>query len=462
MDNTSVSFLDCGIPADFIRRTRSLMGDAECEALCRALTEAAPVSVRINVAKGCAAPDGGRRVPWSDSGYYLPARPSFTFDPLFHAGCYYVQEASSMFLSEVLRQCVSAPVLMLDLCAAPGGKSTLARSVLPQGSLLVANEVVRSRANVLAENMIKWGHDGVVVTNSDAVDFARLGSIFDVILADVPCSGEGMFRKDVEARKEWSEENVNLCWQRQRRIVADIWPSLKPGGILVYSTCTFAREEDEDNVAWIASELGAESLPLYICGEWNVTGNLAGGDFPVYRFLPHKTEGEGLFMAVLRKSPAEALRSGSKKCGKQSKGFPKELKRWVCGADELDFTVDGGLASAFSKPWSAVLQLMKSTVRVVHAGITLGELKGRDWQPHHSLAMSIRLAQDAFPQHELSLDEAVAYLRREAVSLDASSPKGYVLLTYREHPLGFVKNIGSRANNLYPNEWRIRSARREL
>ena len=178
----------------------------------------------------------------------MGCRPAFTFDPLFHAGCYYVQEASSMFLDRVIRQYVTSPSVMLDLCAAPGGKSTLARAALPEGSLLVANEVMRNRSQVLAENLVKWGHPDVVVTNNDPADFAGLGPVFDVILTDVPCSGEGMFRKDETAVAEWSTDNVDLCWKRQRRIVADIWPCLKEGGILIYSTCTYNREENEDNV----------------------------------------------------------------------------------------------------------------------------------------------------------------------------------------------------------------------
>ena len=460
-----VSNEEWGFPADFVNRTRALMGDAECEALCKALAVTAPISIRVNAAKVFDAPHGSRTVPWADGGFYLSSRPAFTFDPLFHAGCYYVQEASSMFLTQVIGQYVKEPALMLDLCAAPGGKSTLARSVLPNGSLLVANEVVRSRANVLAENLIKWGHDGVVVTNNDAADFARLGCIFDVVLADVPCSGEGMFRKDEGARKEWSEENVNLCWQRQRRIVGDIWSCLKPGGLLVYSTCTFNREENEDNVEWIANELGAEVLPLSICDEWCITGNMAGKGFPVFRFLPHKSEGEGLFMAVLRKLPgATSSNHGVRRYGKRDKQvavFPKELKGWIRQAEGFEFSVDNGVATAFRKSWNVVFQQIRASLRVVHAGITLGEMRGREWQPAHCLAMSVMLEQKVFASQELSLDEAIAYLRHEAIVLNPSAPRGYVLLTYKGHPLGFAKNVGNRANNLYPNEWRIRSVQRQ-
>ena len=444
------------IPTEFIRRTKDLIGEDECKALVNALEANPPVSIRVNEAKGFTLPPLTDRLLWSSNGYYLSVRHSFTLDPLFHAGCYYVQEASSMFLEHVLKQLVKGPVTMLDLCAAPGGKSTLARSVLPEGSLLVANEVVRSRAQVLVENMIKWGHDGVVVTNNDAKDFRRAGVMFDVVLTDVPCSGEGMFRKDEGARAEWSVDNVSLCQQRQRRIVADIWDCLKPGGLLIYSTCTFNREENEDNVEWIAAELGAEPVGIDIPEEWNVTGNLVGGEFPVYRFLPHKTKGEGLFMAVLRKTSEDCIKPTRLKKDKPSTAFPKELKRWVNIPDKYAYELNGNLANAFPKQSYQHYLSLKSSLKIIHAGIILGEMKGKDWQPSHSLAMSTSLNTDAFPTTNLSLEQSLSYLRSEAIVLDNSLPKGYVLLTYAHHPLGFAKNIGNRANNLYPNEWRIR------
>ena len=268
------------LPQAFIERTRQLLGDEAYTPFEEALQTETPVSIRPNRMK-CSQPVEGEPIPWAASGSYLKNRPTFTFDPLFHAGCYYVQEASSMFVERVLQEYVKEPVVMLDLCAAPGGKSTLCRSTLPEGSLLVANEVMRNRSQILAENLIKWGHPDVVVTNNDPADFKELTHLFDVILTDVPCSGEGMFRKDQVAVDEWSVENVDICWKRQRRILADIWPTLKPGGILIYSTCTFNREEDEDNVSWIAKELGADVLPVSIENDWGITGNLIGKDFPV-------------------------------------------------------------------------------------------------------------------------------------------------------------------------------------
>ena len=219
------------LPSEFEARSLEWMGEETYRALEAALQTEPPISIRVNRNKWDEEVTGVC-VPWSFTGLYLPKRPTFTFDPLFHAGCYYVQEASSMFVEQVLRTYVTEPVVMLDLCAAPGGKSTHARSVLPEGSLLVANEVMRNRSQVLAENLIKWGDSRVVVTNNDPADFTALTELFDVILTDVPCSGEGMFRKDPVAVDEWSMDNVQICWQRQRRILADVWPALKPGGLL--------------------------------------------------------------------------------------------------------------------------------------------------------------------------------------------------------------------------------------
>ncbi len=454
------------LPQAFIERTRQLLGETQYPQFEEALQTEIPVSIRPNLAK-CHAKAEGEPIHWASSGMYLKTRPTFTFDPLFHAGCYYVQEASSMFVEKVLREYVKEPVVMLDLCAAPGGKSTLCRSVLPEGSLLVANEVMRNRSQILAENLMKWGHPEVVVTNNDPADFTDLTHLFDVILTDVPCSGEGMFRKDQVAVDEWSLENVDVCWKRQRRILNDIWPALKPGGLLIYSTCTFNCEEDEDNVAWIARELGAEILSVPVEESWGITGNLAGKDFPVYRFLPHRTKGEGFFLAVLRKHEGEVetiqLRLEKKKKGKDAKGkapqlvVPKEVKSWLKEAGRFEYTVKETSLHAFPKAFSDVYALLEQHVKVIHAGVTIGEWKGKDLVPHHSLAMSTALEEGVFPRTELTYEQAIAYLRKEGLVLDASVPRGYVLVTYQQVPLGFVKNIGNRANNLYPQEWRIRS-----
>ena len=305
------------LPIDFITRTRALLGN-EFDSFEAALQADVPVSIRINEKKGTPAPSMSgapcERVAWCDTGYYLPERLSFTFDPLFHAGAYYVQEASSMFLEQAIRSHVKTPVRCLDLCAAPGGKSTHLAAYLPEGSLLVSNEVIRSRSHILAENIAKWGNPDCIVTNNDPEEIGRLTHFFDVIVADVPCSGEGMFRKDTDSTGEWSVANVALCAGRSRRIIHDIWNALKPGGLLIYSTCTYNTEEDEENIHHITEELGAEALPIPVKAEWQTTGPLKYGH-PVYRFFPHKTRGEGFFLAALRNADGETeeIRYKSKK-----------------------------------------------------------------------------------------------------------------------------------------------------
>lgn len=470
------------LPLPFQHTIRQLLGEAEAACFFAALSDEPSVSIRLNPFKPLPQTTGlteSAPIPWCATGRYLAQRPSFTFDPSFHAGCYYVQEASSMFLEQALRRYVTGdPLVMLDLCAAPGGKSTHARSLLPPGSLLVANEVIRQRSQILAENLTKWGDPDVVVTNNDPADFFPLSAFFDVVLADVPCSGEGMFRKDPDAVGQWSPENVELCSQRQRRIVSDIWPCLKPGGLFIYSTCTYNTQENEENIRWMRDELGAEVLPLEIPDEWHVSGNLlAGTDFPVYRFLPHRTRGEGFFLALLRKprctddddslppsySTSRKPRKGTSK-GDRSATVNKEqlaaLRGWLCEADDYELLMSEGAApsvTAFPRLHSERLAALRSALRILQAGLPLAERKGKEWQPVHPLAMSRLLNRSAFPTAAITREQAIAYLRKEAIVLPEGTPRGVLLLTCQEIPLGFVKNVGNRANNLYPQEWRIRN-----
>jgi 16S rRNA C967 or C1407 C5-methylase (RsmB/RsmF family)/NOL1/NOP2/fmu family ribosome biogenesis protein len=465
------------LPEAFAQYTKGLLGEEGYEKLASAIAQEPAVSIRTNPLKPLDEAIAGERVAWSDYGIYLDDRLTFTFDPLFHAGCYYVQEASSMFVERALRSYAgSEPVKMLDLCAAPGGKSTHALSVLPEGSLLVSNEVMRNRAQILAENITKWGAPATVVTNNDPSDFTPLTSFFDIILTDVPCSGEGMFRKDEVAISEWSEENVETCWQRQRRIISDIWPALKPGGLLIYSTCTFNTKEDEENVSWIAEEFGAEILPVNTEESWGITGNLLpGSDFPVYRFIPGRTRGEGFFLAVLRKPEGEdeeeapRLKADKKRNKKQngggkgktqptvSKAQLAEAAEWVKSDAGLTLVADELNISALPTDYIDDIEILKQNLKVMQAGVSIGEVKGKDILPSHALAMSSALRSDAFERCEIEYDRAIAYLRKEAIALPSEVSRGYVMLTYRDIPLGFVKNVGNRANNLYPQEWRIRS-----
>lgn len=454
------------LPEDFVAYMRTLLGE-EYREFAAALEQPSPTSIRVNPRKRTFA--GNSLVPWCKNGLYLSQRPVFTFDPLFHAGCYYVQEASSMILGEVTRQHVTAPSLALDLCAAPGGKSTQLLEALPAGSLLVANEVIKSRAAILRENIVKHGNPNVIVTNNDPTDFRKQNNLFDVILVDAPCSGEGMFRKDPKAVEEWSKRNVDICQQRQRRIVADIWPCLKPGGLLIYSTCTYNLLEDEQNATWICQELGAEPVAVPTPTAWHIGGSMDGSGLLALRFLPHKTKGEGFFMAVLRKNNSDdevPTRQASFKKGKKGKSaaqslkIPNELRGWVIPSalDDYDFFRIGDTITLFPKRWKNVLDSFHQ-LRVIYHGTHIAEIKGTKPLPAHALAMSTLIRSDAFPQLAVDYDKAIAYLRRDCLSL-SSPTHGFMLVTYENTPLGFVKSLGNRMNNLYPQEWRILSDRR--
>lgn len=449
------------LPDSFTQYTRQLMGDALFGRLLDGLAEEPPVSIRTNPAKCRLKPAGGQPVPWCGCGYWLPWRPAFTFDPLLHAGWYYVQESASMFLHRVISQYVTRPVRMLDLCAAPGGKSTCALGALPEGSVLMCNEPEPRRAHILAENIMKWGLPGVIVTNSLPRDYARSGLKFDVVLCDVPCSGEGMFRKDPASIGEWSAQNVERCAALQREIVAGAWQCLRPGGLLVYSTCTFNARENEENVAWICSELGAELLPADSDEAWGVGGSLSAAlPGPVCRFIPGVSRSEGLFMAAMRK-PADAGGTEPTTRRRQRKSrtpaaAPAQAA-WLRRPADFDYFSGQDSIVAVPKSLTPLYDTAQDTLRVVHAGVTLGTLRGRDVVPHQSLALSVELADDAFPRAELTHDDAISYLRRLPVSLPEGTPRGFVLATCGGAALGFVKSLGARANNLYPQEWRIRS-----
>lgn len=420
------------LPKEFEEYTRSLMGEELYSKLISGLAATPPVSIRLNpfkVAKDAYLEDEEQLnglqltpVPWAKDGYLLSERPSFTLDPLFHAGAYYVQEASSMLLDFIIRQLIKEPVTMLDLCAAPGGKTTCAMAALPEGSILYSNEPIRTRANILAENVMKFGHPDIIVTNNYAKDYAKAKKTFDVILTDVPCSGEGMFRKDPNAINEWSTSNVDSCWKIQRSIVEDIWQCLKPGGILIYSTCTFNAHEDEENVQWIIDNLGADPIALEgVKEEWNITGALKG-NLPVYRFIPGKTKGEGLFMAVMRK-----------------KGEPTQ----------------GSTPTILKK--ERKISMKEKGLKVMTHGINPPTQKGKKTIPDISLALSINQKENDYPHIDVDRQTAINYLRREAITLPADTPRGIVTITYKGLGLGFANNIGNRANNLYPQEWRIKT-----
>ncbi len=441
----------------------ALMESIGLPELPAALAEGEPeVSVRFNRRKKPVHFDDGKEsVPWCEDGVYLSERPSFTLDPRFHQGRYYVQEASSMFHAHVM-DCLTrgsdVPLKVLDACAAPGGKTTAVIDHLPEGSVIVANEYVPSRAAVLRENIIKWGSPDVIVTRGDTSSLGRLKGMFDVIIADVPCSGEGMMRKDPEAVAQWSPGLVDECAGRQWEIVGNLWRALRPGGVMIYSTCTFNREENEEMVERIISELGGESVEIPVDPSWKITSGLST-DAHCYRFIPGRTRGEGLFVSVIRKdgevTAKEKSPGGKKKNGKE-RPVPPVVKDWIASPDDYLFTTDGERITAFPSRHAGLLKAVAAEVDVIHEGVPLATVKGRDLIPTHALAMSTALDKQSMVTAEVDRETALRYLHGESPVLPEGTPQGYVLLTFEESPLGWVKNLGRRTNSLYPPQWRIR------
>lgn len=417
-----------------------------------------PTSIRINPLKSDRK--DLEKILWTDFGYYLEQRPSFTFDPLLHGGAYYVQEASSMFLEQALKQTVdlSRPLKVLDLCAAPGGKSTHLLSLLNNQSLLVTNETIRSRATILAENIQKWGSNNVIVTNNDPEDFQKLEGFFDVIVVDAPCSGEGLFRKDPHASKEWSEESVELCALRQQRILNQVWPSLKENGILVYCTCTYNEKENEENLNWLVKEKKAESLKLKVESEWNieeVRKNSATG----YRFYPHKTKGEGFFISVIRKKDEQHKTSIHRK--KTFDHPPTKIKErlsdWVKNSEEVEFIKHDELILALPQAYLFEIEFLSKFLKVIQKGTAVATAKHDKLIPEHAFALSDKINQENFNSIELTLEEAIAYLRKDVLNL-TSEKTGFTLMNFQNVPIGWANLLGNRMNNLYPSAWRIRAS----
>ena len=437
----------------FIEQLHGLVPD-EWEALVEAITSSEPsVAVRVNDARGVGVPDGARRVPWCGQGFYLADRPAFTFDTDWHAGRYYVQDASSMFIAHVIGSLIHEPVRYLDLCAAPGGKTTAAMQALPQGSLVVANEIVPPRARVLADNVIRWGNPRCVVTSNAPAHYGKLTHFFDVIATDVPCSGEGMMRKDDEAVAQWSPALVEQCAQRQREILTDVWQALRPGGLLIYSTCTYNRQENEEMADFIVRELGATSLEVSIEPSWNIHPAI-GSDCHCYRFMPHRVDGEGLFMAVFRKD-GDAPRQDIRIKEKISRKAEEMGKNWLSRPDEYVIEQQCDLSIAVPQDIRREVSALRASLNVLHAGVELATVMGRKTVPHHALAMSTAQAQDAFPMCEVDYPTALRYLRGESITVDGL--RGYVLIAHQGAVLGFANNLGNRANNLYPKPQRILS-----
>jgi 16S rRNA C967 or C1407 C5-methylase (RsmB/RsmF family)/NOL1/NOP2/fmu family ribosome biogenesis protein len=443
-------------PQDFIKREQAQLGD-QWNDFVKAHQQPSPISIRYNAFKS-SLPFHLQKVPWTRNGVYLSERPSFTLDPSFHAGKYYVQEASSMFLEQAFTQSndLSKALNVLDLCAAPGGKSTHLLNLINDESLLVSNEVIQSRAAILSENLQKWGLSNVVVTNNDPKDFQRLPGFFDVIVVDAPCSGEGLFRKDPEAAKEWSQDNVALCAKRQRRILNDVWPALKTGGILIYSTCTYNEFENEENIHWLQQEFNVEPVRLNIDETWSIHA-IETPSFFGYRFFPHRVKGEGFFISVLRKldEQPESRLSTKNIFTEPSKKIKDQLAEWVVRSDQKIFINRNDRVQFFPKGKNAEIEFIVKNLHVVLAGTFIATIKHDKLIPEHGLALSVELNRKMFNTIPLEKMEALQYLRKESISF-IPNKKGFALITFEDMPLGWVNVLDNRLNNMYPSEWRIR------
>jgi NOL1/NOP2/sun family putative RNA methylase len=443
-------------PEAFQNNLSQILGD-EYPAFLAALELPAPTSVRLNPKKATklTSLEIADNVPWSKTGRYLTQRPVFTLDPAFHAGAYYVQEASSMFVEHVFEQVVdrTKPLKVLDLCAAPGGKTTHLASLLGENDLLVANEVIKSRLAILKENLQKWGFSNIIVSNQDPETFADLEGFFDIVLVDAPCSGEGLFRKDPAAVSEWSESHVQMCSARQRRILSAAAMLVAPGGFLIYSTCTYNASENHENVKWLNRTLDFETAEVTVPAEWGISIKEN-----CFQFFPHKTKGEGFFIAALRNLSRDArFVKGKPDLNRLRREQRAVLKDWIKPDvfEELEFFYknDGNIvairASLLSEYGSVLRALSKRS-----SGIEIGIFKGKDFVPSHAFALSDLIAND-LDRLELSENQALRFLKKENFEFEAGKD-GWLLVTYGGLGLGWIKKIGDRINNYLPTEWRIR------
>lgn len=439
------------LPQKFLERIQKDLS-TEANLLADALLKQAIISVRCNPIKSFKH-SWNQPIPWCNTGYYLNTRPIFTLDPLYHAGAYYSQEASSMII-DYLFDLFFHPndtIKVLDLCAAPGGKTTLLMSKLNRESYLVSNEYITARASILQENIMKWGTGNVFVTNNEASHFSKLKNHFDLIAVDAPCSGEGLFRKDEAARTEWSENNCSICEERQEKIVQEVWDALKPGGYMFYSTCTFNKEENENMLLKLKNKIGFVSIQVDFPKEWGIT-SVQAEDIFGYQFYPHKTAGEGFFIAVLQK------KQDSQGAHSKSMGLPKEIKEEAARVvirPELKTILFREEITALTPAMFEDFIKIDKQLNLKYAGTSIGTIIKGKLNPSHALAMSPYLNQDAFEKINLNKQEALMFLSRKEFNIE-SKTLGWMLICYENTPLGFIKHMGNRWNNYYPMSWRIR------
>ena len=446
------------LPELFVENMRQTLGD-EAESLFAALDTPASVTIRHNPNKMRARFEG-EAVGWSPMGLYLDSRPQFTLDPLMHAGAYYVQEASSQFVGYLLRDDMLDGARVLDMCAAPGGKTTIYSSLVGRSGLVVANDISHNRALALADNVQRWGMGNVLVTCNEPSHIGAFEHWFDVVAVDAPCSGEGMFRKMDEARSEWSWAAVGQCAQRQREILAEAWRALKPGGKLIYSTCTFNSEEDEGVVKWLMEEYGDEVVAaprVEVDDKWGIKCADIGA-FQCFHFYPYLVRGEGFFAAVAVKRAGDVKRVTPKARRKvmtslTNKELP-EVARWVDDAKRMVFRVVGDMIYGYDAAVAEEVQVLSESLSVVYSGVAMGQLFKGKLKPEHPLALFIGRAEGVVPEVEVSLEDALDYLRRQDIAA-AQFDEGVNVVMYEGRALGFIKRIGVRCNNMYPKALRI-------
>jgi 16S rRNA C967 or C1407 C5-methylase (RsmB/RsmF family)/NOL1/NOP2/fmu family ribosome biogenesis protein len=447
------------LPEKFVERVCRDMGAEQGEALCHSLLADMPTSIRLNPRKPFAQPEG-ESVPWNKYGRYLAVRPSFTLDVGFNAGTYYVQEAGSQFVGHILEGMDIEGARLLDMCAAPGGKTTLYSTLVGEQGLVVANEIVRNRAAILADNVRKWGVGNVVVTNNEPRHIAAFENWFDIVAVDAPCSGEGMFRKDEQAREEWSEGNVKMCAARQAEILDEAWRTLADGGLLIYSTCTFNHDENEGTIRALAERVEGEiesAEEIHCPEDWGIVCGREGV-WQTFRFYPHRTKSEGFFAAVARKKEGVVRRQSPKPRRKifalPAKGDVEELSRWVDDGAEMAFRQIGDTLYGYHRSVVDDVVALSEVLSVIYSGVCMGQIFKRKLRPEHALALFVGMNDAAVPSVEVSEADALDYLRRQDISA-SQFEEGINRVMYRGVAIGFVKRIGARCNNMYPKDLRI-------
>lgn len=485
---------------DFISSLSALHG-VDSEVLCEALGTMPGVGVRRNHRKDADNPlleilAGADCTPvsWCGDGYILSERPRFSHDPLWHAGAYYVQDSSSMIYQQLASKIAekimtegsnSQPLRVLDFCAAPGGKTTALINGLPFGTQIVANEFVAQRGKILRENLEKWGYPFVITTGAASSQYVGLPPMFDIVAVDAPCSGEGMMRKDEDARRQWSEGLVRECSSLQKEILTDLADIVRPGGYLIYSTCTFNMAENEENSRFITDTLGFEPVGIASLHLEGIDGGRCGtplraltDDVEALRFMPHVTPtGEGQYVSVFKRRDdasdesstplpsKKPVKKDKKKGGRQEIAITKKMKDtldiWIRKDVNPSYICSGNLVTMLPEEMENLRQLfVAQQINVTGSGLPVAEIKGSgdraDLIPDSRLVLSMAYRRGSIPETNLSHEDALRYLQREAITLSPNIPKGYAVVLYEGRPLGLVKNLGNRANNLFPQAWKIR------